>query len=200
MQIGGGLDDTNALEYLEAGASHVILTSWLFPEGRLSMERLERISSLVGRERLVVDLSCRKKGDGWHVAMNRWQTVTEVGLDEALLESLAAHCDEFLIHAADVEGRCEGMDWELVDFLARRSPLPTTYAGGARALSDLTRLASESGGRLDLSIGSALDIFGGNLVKYAECAAFNAKGTDVMGPNGNSPGPAGGSTGTDLFD
>jgi phosphoribosylformimino-5-aminoimidazole carboxamide ribotide isomerase len=183
LQVGGGLDDTNALPYLEAGASHVILTSWLFPGGSLSMERLGRISRLVGRERLVVDLSCRRVGDGWFVAMDRWQTVTEVRLDAALLESLAGYCDEFLIHAADVEGKCEGMDWELVHFLANSSPLPTTYAGGARDLSDLSRLEAESGGRLDLSIGSALDIFGGSLVRYADCAAFNRGRT----PSGRGP-------------
>jgi phosphoribosylformimino-5-aminoimidazole carboxamide ribotide isomerase len=190
LQIGGGLDDTNVLPYLDAGASHVILTSWLFPGGRLSMERLGRISDLVGRERLVVDLSCRRVGDSWHVAMNRWQTVTEVRLDAGLLAGLAAHCDEFLIHAADVEGRCEGMDWDLVAFLARHSPLPTTYAGGARDIADLSRLESESRGRLDLSIGSALDIFGGGLVRYADCAAFNRGRTaSGDGPRSN-PGPA----------
>jgi phosphoribosylformimino-5-aminoimidazole carboxamide ribotide isomerase len=105
--------------------------------------------------------------------MDRWQTVTEVKLDEALLEGLAGHCDEFLIHAADVEGKCEGMDWDLVGLLARISPLPTTYAGGSRDATDLSRLDRESHGRLDLSIGSALDIFGGTLVKYADCAAWN---------------------------
>jgi phosphoribosylformimino-5-aminoimidazole carboxamide ribotide isomerase len=107
--------------------------------------------------------------------MNRWQTVTEVRLDEALLEHLSGHCDEFLIHAADVEGRCEGMDWDLVDLLARISPLPTTYAGGSRDVGDLSRLEKASGGRLDLSIGSALDIFGGSLVRYADCAAWNLR-------------------------
>jgi phosphoribosylformimino-5-aminoimidazole carboxamide ribotide isomerase len=173
MQIGGGLDDSNALRWLEAGASHVIVTSWLFPGGALSMERLARLSSVAGKERLVIDLSCRRRGAGWNVATNRWQTVTEVRIDAALLESLARHCGEFLIHAADVEGRQQGMDWELVGLLGRISPIPTTYAGGARDLSDLERLDRESGGRLDLSIGSALDIFGGKLVRYADCAEWN---------------------------
>ncbi|HLP42534.1 MAG TPA: HisA/HisF-related TIM barrel protein, partial [Fibrobacteria bacterium] len=163
------------------GASHVILTSWLFPGGALSLERLASIAGKVGREHLVVDLSCRRVGEGWKVAMDRWQTITRVSLDEALLETLAEHCDEFLVHAADVEGKCEGLDWELVDFLARVSPLPTTYAGGARDISDLERLEKVSGGRLDLSIGSALDIFGGSLVRYADCAAFN---------HGRGPGPS----------
>jgi phosphoribosylformimino-5-aminoimidazole carboxamide ribotide isomerase len=173
LQIGGGLDDTNVIRWLEAGASHVIVTSWLFPGGLLSMERLARLSGLAGKERLVVDLSCRRRGDGWNVAVNRWQTVTDVRIDEALLASLSRHCAEFLIHAADVEGRQQGMDWELVELLGRVSPIPTTYAGGARDLSDLERLDRESRGRLDLSIGSALDIFGGQLVRYADCAAWN---------------------------
>lgn len=173
MQIGGGLDDTNILGWLEAGASHGIVTSWLFPGGQLSKDRLARLSRLVGKERLVVDLSCRRRGEGWNVAINRWQTVTEVRIDAGLLESLAEHCDEFLIHAADVEGRQQGMDWELVELLGRISPIPTTYAGGARDISDLERLHRESRGRLDLSIGSALDIFGGKLVRYADCAAWN---------------------------
>jgi phosphoribosylformimino-5-aminoimidazole carboxamide ribotide isomerase len=175
MQIGGGLDDTNALSWLAAGASHVIVTSWLFPQGRLSHERLARLAGLAGKERLVVDLSCRRRGDGWYVATNRWQTMTEVRIDEPLLAELSRHCAEFLIHAADVEGKQQGMDWDLVELLARISPLPTTYAGGARDLADLDRLERESQGRLDLSIGSALDIFGGKLVRYADCAAWNRR-------------------------
>lgn len=173
MQIGGGLDETNVIPWLDAGASHVIVTSWLFPEGRLSLERMARLSGLAGRERIVVDLSCRRRDDDWYVATNRWQTVTQVRIDKALLDSLSGHCAEFLIHAADVEGRQAGMDWELVDLLGRISPLPTTYAGGARDLGDLERLERESDGKLDLTVGSALDIFGGKLMRYADCAAWN---------------------------
>lgn len=178
LQIGGGLTGDNCLPYLDAGASHVILTSWLFPGGFLSLERLDGIVKKIGKERLVVDLSCRRRAgedgsDAWYVAMDRWQTVTPVRIDEALFATLAPRCDEFLIHAADVEGKCEGMDWELVDLLTRISPLATTYAGGSRDAADLAALEKRSGGRLDLSIGSALDIFGGTLVKYADCAAFN---------------------------
>jgi phosphoribosylformimino-5-aminoimidazole carboxamide ribotide isomerase len=179
LQIGGGLTGDNCLPYLDAGASHVIVTSWLFPGGVLSLERLDGLAGKIGKQRLVVDLSCRRRpgaageGDAWYVATDRWQTVTRVKLDEALFAILAARCDEFLIHAADVEGKCEGMDWELVDLLTRLSPLPTTYAGGSRDAADLAALEKRSGGRLDLSIGSALDIFGGALVKYADCAAFN---------------------------
>lgn len=187
MQVGGGLDDANIRPYLDAGASHVIVTSWLFPDAVLNMERLARISSLAGKERLVVDLSCRRRAptggkedgpageieDGWYVATNRWQTITSTRIEASLLERLAEHCDEFLIHAADVEGRQQGMDWELVALLAHISPIPTTYAGGAKDLSDLDRLHSAGSGRLDLSIGSALDIFGGKLVRYEDCAAWN---------------------------
>ncbi len=177
MQIGGGLNETNILPYLEAGASHVIITSWLFPKGMLDLQRLERISILAGRARLVIDLSCRKRGADWFVAMNRWQTVTDVRIEPQLLEHLAEYCDEFLIHAADVEGRCEGLDWDLVDLLSAHAMIPTTYAGGARDIQDLDRLAEQSRGRLDLSIGSALDLFGGNLVRYSDCVAFNQRQT-----------------------
>ena len=159
------------------------MTSWLFPDATLDMERLARISSLAGKKRLVIDLSCRRraaadgstgeKADGWYVATNRWQTVTGTRIEARLLERLAEYCDEFLIHAADVEGRQQGMDWDLVALLARISPIPTTYAGGAKDLSDLDRLHADGSGRLDLSIGSALDIFGGKLVRYADCAAWN---------------------------
>ena len=182
MQIGGGLDETNVIPWLDAGASHVIVTSWLFPDGKLSLDRLARISGLAGKDRLVIDLSCRRRGEGWCVATNRWQTVTDVHIDGPLLASLSKYCAEFLIHAADVEGKQQGMDWSLVKLLAKISPLPTTYAGGAKDLSDLDRLESESSGRLDLSIGSALDIFGGKLVRYADCAAWNRN------PGGKNPG------------
>lgn len=183
MQVGGGLDDSNIGPYLDAGASHVIVTSWLFPDATLNMERLVRISALAGKKRLVVDLSCRRREasggpadgneDGWYVATNRWQTVTGIRIDAQLLERLSLYCDEFLIHAADVEGKQQGMDWDLVALLARISPIPTTYAGGAKDLSDLDRLQKTGSGRLDLSIGSALDIFGGKLVRYDDCVAWN---------------------------
>ncbi|MEO7425783.1 MAG: phosphoribosylformimino-5-aminoimidazole carboxamide ribotide isomerase [Fibrobacteria bacterium] len=173
MQVGGGLDETNISSYLDAGASHVIVTSWLFPGGALNLDRLRRISALAGKDKLVVDLSCRRREDGWFVAINRWQTMTHVRIEPALLESVSAYCSEFLIHAADVEGRQQGVEWDLVDALADASPIPVTYAGGARDISDLGRMDERSRGRLDLSIGSALDIFGGKLIRYSECAEWN---------------------------
>jgi phosphoribosylformimino-5-aminoimidazole carboxamide ribotide isomerase len=177
LQVGGGVTAANAREWLDAGASHVIVTSWLFPDGDLSLARLREISGLIGPERLVIDLSCRrtKQGDreGWNVAINRWQTVTPVVLDDALFAALDPHCAEYLIHAADVEGLRQGLDWKLVARLAGITGKPITYAGGASSLADLERMKTGSAGRIDLTIGSALDIFGGTEVRLDDCVAFN---------------------------
>ena len=173
LQLGGGIGLGNAGEWLAAGASHVIVTSWLFVDGELSMERVAELSEHVGRERLVIDLSCRRQGDGWCVATDRWQTLTRTRIAPALFERLARYCGEFLVHAADVEGRCQGIDAELVPVLASGSPIPCTYAGGARHVDDLERVAELSDGRVDLTFGSALDLFGGDLVAYADCVAWN---------------------------
>ncbi|HEX5416062.1 MAG TPA: phosphoribosylformimino-5-aminoimidazole carboxamide ribotide isomerase [Chloroflexota bacterium] len=173
LQLGGGVDLENASGWLDAGASKVIVTSWLFPSGVFVPERLAELSRRVGRERLVVDLSCRRVGDGWWVAINRWQTLTALPIAEPVLADLARHCSEYLVHAADVEGLCQGIDEELVAALGRWSPIPCTYAGGANDLNDLARVAALSDGRIDLTFGSALDIFGGSLVKYEDCARWN---------------------------
>lgn len=175
LQIGGGINGENASSWLEAGASHVIVTSWLFDAaGRFLPERLEALTSAAGRERLVIDLSCRRDADGgWTVCMNRWQTRTSLRLTSAVLDDLSAHCAEFLIHAADVEGKCGGMDEDLLRLLGAWGRRPVTYAGGARNLNDLELAHSLSNGRVDVTIGSALDIFGGSGVKYADCVAWN---------------------------
>lgn len=174
MQLGGGITAENAATWLEAGASQVIVTSWLFNEqGHFLDERLAALVETVGRERLVLDLSCRADADGWVVAMNRWQTPTELRVDENTLSLLGETCAEFLVHAADVEGRCEGIDAKLVAFLGQHSPIPVTYAGGAYALGDLQTVQDLSNGRVDLTIGSALDIFGGSGVRYSDCVAWN---------------------------
>jgi len=181
LQVGGGIHPGNAIEYLDAGASHVIMTSWLFPGGLFSMERLQQISTLVGRERLVVDLSCRRRFDKlndrleWFVAINRWQTVTPVKLNAALFTALAPYCAEYLIHAADVEGLRQGVDWELVRHLSLVMEKPLTYAGGAASITDLERMQTESLGGIDLTIGSALDIFGGSEVRFQDCVEFNRR-------------------------
>lgn len=175
LQIGGGIDLGNACAYLEAGASHVIVTSWIFSDdGGLDTGRLEELSREVGSERLVIDLSCRATGHcGWVVAMNRWRTPTRVTIDAATLDFFAGYCAEFLIHAADVEGMCGGMDEELIGMLGAWGRIPVTYAGGASSIDDLARVQQLSGGRVDLTIGSALDIFGGTLVRYADCVQWN---------------------------
>jgi phosphoribosylformimino-5-aminoimidazole carboxamide ribotide isomerase len=173
LQLGGGIDVDNAEDWLAAGASKLIVTSWLFVDGELSMSHVETLSSQIGPERLVIDLSCRRVGDGWCVATDRWQTITGTAIEADVLGSLARHCSEFLVHAADVEGRCEGIDEALVAALGRWSPISCTYAGGANSIDDLMRVAELSDGRVDLTYGSALDIFGGDGVRYEDCVAWN---------------------------
>lgn len=177
LQVGGGIDEENAGEWLDAGATHVIVTSYLFDsEGHFQEAKLERLVREVGWMQLVIDLSCRRETDGnWVVAMNRWQNPTDLSLTHSTLDALSASCAEFLVHAADVEGRCEGIDEDLVAMLGEWGRKPITYAGGARSLGDLDRVNSLSRGRVDLTIGSALDIFGGSLVKYADCVQFNRR-------------------------
>lgn len=167
MQMGGGVTPANAGEYLAAGASHVIVTSYLFREGRLDMARLEEISAAAGRERLVIDLSCRQRDGAYWVVADRWQRFTQMPVTAEALRELAGHCAEFLVHGVDVEGHRLGVDAELVARLGAWSPLPVTYAGGARSIADLELVRAHGQGRVDLTIGSALDIFGGDL-PYAE--------------------------------
>lgn len=176
LQLGGGVQVENASFYLEAGASHVIVTSMLFDgEGRFQERLLERLVAEIGRDRIVLDLSCRRTETGWRVAMNRWQKLTDLEVTETTLGHLANHAAEFLIHAADVEGRCQGIDEDLVRRLGQWARLPATYAGGARSIEDLRLVERLSGGRVDLTIGSALDLFGGSGVRYADCVAWNAR-------------------------
>ena len=178
LQVGGGITADNAKEYIDAGASHVIVTSWIFPEGKLDMGRLERLVETVGKEHLVLDLSCKRTSapgetPRWNIATNRWQTLIDVEIREDTLAHLARYCDEFLVHAADVEGKQQGMDDDLIRFLSAHSPIPVTYAGGAKSLQDLQHVKEISGGKIDLTIGSALDLFGGKGVKYDDCVKFN---------------------------
>lgn len=173
LQLGGGVNADNASSWLDAGASHVIVTSWVFQGGRIDFERLARLQQTIGKERLVLDLSCRRRGDDYWVVTDRWQKFTDVRVSAETLEHLAGSCVEFLVHAVDVEGLCRGIDTELVEKLAAWSPLPTTYAGGASSLDDLERVTTLGQGRIHLTIGSALDIFGGHGVRYEDAVAFN---------------------------
>ncbi len=175
LHIGGGVNLDNAQRWLDAGASHVIVTSWVFRDGNLDWDRLNALVDAIGQKRLVLDLSCRRKGDQYWVVTDRWQKFTEMTITQHTLDRLSKRCDEFLIHAADVEGLCGGVDLELVEMLGKWSPIPTTYAGGARSLIDLEEVTRIGGGRIDLTIGSALDIFGGTTVRYADCVAFNRR-------------------------
>lgn len=173
LQIGGGITADNAEEWLKAGASHVIVTSYIFRDGRLCWERLREIERRVGKERLVLDLSCRKRDGRYWVVTDRWQRFTEEAIDRRTLERLGEHCAEFLVHAADVEGRCQGIEEELVRELGDWGMVPTTYAGGGRGLEDLERVERLGDGRVDLTLGSALDIFGGSGVRYSDVVAWN---------------------------
>jgi phosphoribosylformimino-5-aminoimidazole carboxamide ribotide isomerase len=172
LQIGGGINNENAAMFLEAGASSVIVTSFVFKDGRLDEENLQKMIQEVGTKKLVLDLSCRIKDNKYWIVTDRWQKYTDVELNKTALQELSNNCHEFLIHAVDVEGLCQGIDWRLVDIL-KDSPIPTTYAGGARSLADLKKITDLSQNTVDLTIGSALDIFGGSGISYKDAVDFN---------------------------
>jgi len=182
LQIGGGVNADNARAWLDAGASHVIVTSWVFYNGQFDRDRLRKLVEVVGKQRLVLDLSCRKSNNDYIVVTDRWQKFTDLTLSRETLQRLGDSCDEFLIHAVDVEGLCRGVDTDLIEKLAQWSTLPTTYAGGAKSLHDLEEVTRIGKGRIHLTIGSALDIFGGNGVKYAEAVAFNKARANSTSP------------------
>lgn len=172
MQIGGGISVESAGEWLDRGASHVIVTSYVFTDGRVDVRRLSELVKAVGRERIVLDLSCRKKNEDYYIVTDRWQKFTDVAISSELLETLASSCDEFLVHGADVEGKCGGVEIELVKILADWSPIPTTYAGGIRDLVDMQLIRDIGKNRIDATIGSGLDIFGGTTVAYDDVVLF----------------------------
>ena len=182
LQIGGGINADNARAWLDAGASHVIVTSWVFREGRLDVERLAQLVKKIGREKLVLDLSCRKRGENYLVVTDRWQKFTDMTVSRETLGQLSDQCAEFLIHAVDVEGLCRGIDSDLVRDLGAWTTIPTTYAGGASSLTDLKEVTRLGQGRVDLTIGSALDIFGGTGVRYADAVAFNQNSLPATKP------------------
>ncbi len=177
MQLGGGITAENAARWLDAGSSHVIVTSYVFRDGMIDRDRLAKLVKAVGRSRLVLDLSCRRRGEEYFIVTDRWQKFTSVAISPEVLSDLARSCDEFLIHAADVEGKCAGIEVELVEKLARWTPIATTYAGGIRDLTDLKLLDTAGRGRLDCTVGSALDIFGGKTLSYREAVHF-CRGTE----------------------
>ena len=177
-QIGGGGTADNAAEWIDAGASHVIVTSWLFRDGKFDEDRLTQLDLAVGHARLELGLRCRRRGDEYFVVTDRWQTFTELRVNADTLGSLAKRCDEFLIHGVDDEGLGQGIDETLVRLIARHLPIPATYAGGARSMDDLRQVTELGQGRVNLTIGSALDIFGGDGVHYEDAVAFNLEQAD----------------------
>ena len=178
LQIGGGINDENAKEWLDAGASHVIVTSYVFSDGKINFERLGKLVQVVGKERLVLDLSCRRKPteteiDGpYYVVTDRWQKYTDLPVNERTLQELAAYCDEFLVHGVDVEGKQCGILEDLVIMLGQHSPVAVTYAGGVRSIEDMELVLALGKGKVDLTIGSALDCFGGCL-SYDDVVAWH---------------------------
>lgn len=163
LQIGGGMNPENAWEFLNAGASHIIVTSYVFSGGKADIERLKEISAAAGRERLVIDLSCRRRGGEYYITTDRWQKFTDVRLDASTLDMFAEFCSEFLVHAVDVEGRAKGIEKPLAELLGSWDGIPVTYAGGIGSFTDLDVLKATGQGKLDFTVGSALDIFGGTL-------------------------------------
>ena len=177
LQVGGGIRPENARTYLDRGASHVIVTSYVFSGGEVQWQRLDALEKMVGKDRLVLDLSCRRTGDAYTIATDRWQNTSTIALSYELLARLAGHCDEFLVHAVDIEGKRQGIDDGLVTFLADASPITTTYAGGIRSIEDLEQVKTTGRGRVDATIGSALDIFGGELA-YSDVVAWHRRQHD----------------------
>lgn len=163
LQIGGGIHAGNAASFIKEGASHVIVTSYVFKDGRISFENLNRLVSAVGKEHLVLDLSCRFKEDGYYIVTDRWQKFTKEKVTTELLDRLAEYCDEFLVHAVDVEGKASGIEEELAGLLGRWNRIPVTYAGGVRNFEDLRKIRELGHGHLNVTIGSALDLFGGTM-------------------------------------
>ncbi len=177
LQIGGGINDENAAYFLEQGASHVIVTSFVFSDGRVNYQNLEKLLAAVGRERLVLDLSCRKRDNAYYIVTDRWQKFTEEKITLELLDKLSGFADEFLIHAVDVEGKASGIETELAAMLGEWGKIPVTYAGGVGSFEDLRRLKEVGKDRLHVTIGSALDLFGGTM-GYRKVLEF-VKGEEV---------------------
>ena len=172
LQAGGGITPDNALDFLRAGASHVIVTSYVFNDGCIQYDRLKKLTQLVGKQRLVLDVSCRKIDEGYCIMTDRWQKFTKEVVTLPLLEELSAYCDEFLVHAVDVEGKNGGIETGLVRMLSDYDGIRVTYAGGVHSWDDIELLKKLGKGKIDMTIGSALDLFGGTL-SYERLAAMH---------------------------
>lgn len=173
LQIGGGVTLDNAMDYINQGATHVIVTSFIFSNGLFKFENLKAISELVGKDKLVVDLSCRKKDDKYYVVTDRWEKFTEFELNQENIDLLINYCDEFLIHAVDVEGKCNGINEELVKLMSELVTIPCTYAGGIHSIEDIELIETIGSGKIDFTVGSAVDVFGGHLSYETLVKEFN---------------------------
>ena len=171
LQIGGGVCRENAEEYLNAGESHVIVTSYVFKDGKLSWENLAKMEQAAGKEHLVLDLSCRKKDNQYFIVTDRWQKFTDIEMNSQTLEMFSEYCDEFLIHAVDTEGKAKGIEPQIAKIMGEYCTIPSTYAGGISSFDDLDTLKELGRGKIDFTIGSALDIFGGN-ISFEKVAAY----------------------------
>lgn len=171
LQIGGGMNPYNAPEFLDMGASHVIVTSYVFKDGQVNFDNLKAMRDAVGKEHLVLDLSCRRKDGEYYIVTDRWQKFTDVRVNPETLDMFSDYCDEYLVHAVDVEGKASGIEDELAAMLGSWGRIPITYAGGVGSFSDLVKLKELGNNRLDVTVGSALDIFGGNMI-YQEVVSF----------------------------
>ena len=171
LQVGGGITADNAKQYIDAGASHIIVTSYIFHEGMLDLDRLTKLVEVVGKEHIVIDLSCRKKDGKWYVMTDKWTKFSNFEVNASSISMIEQYCDELLIHAVDVEGKRSGMQEELVTDLSNWTNIPTTYAGGVRSLEDLRKFEKLSDGKLHVTIGSALSIFGGDLL-YEDVVSY----------------------------
>ena len=171
LMAGGGIREDNAADFLEAGASHVIVTSYVFRDGQIYEENLRKLQRAAGKERLVLDLSCRKREGTYYIVTDRWQKFTDVQVNPVTLRQLAGECAEFLIHAVDVEGKARGVEEELLELLGQFTEIPVTYAGGVGNFADLEKVKTLGRGHVDVTIGSALDLFGGQMA-YREVLEF----------------------------
>ncbi|MCR5202742.1 MAG: phosphoribosylformimino-5-aminoimidazole carboxamide ribotide isomerase [Lachnospiraceae bacterium] len=182
MQVGGGINDSNALEFLEMGASHVIVTSYVFKDGRIDYDNLKKISSVTGKDRLVLDLSCKRVGDDYYIVTDRWQKLTNEKLSHELINNLYKYCDEFLIHAVDVEGKNNGIEKDVIEIIRNEvennKNIHFTYAGGIRSMEDVEFIVNKGKGLIGFTIGSALDIFGGS-INYKKVLDF-LKNYDII--------------------
>lgn len=171
LQIGGGINDQNAPEFLNRGAEKVIVTSFVFKNGDVNFDNLKRLVKAIGKDRLTIDLSCRRKNGKYYVVTDRWQKFTDIEVDEKCFELFSDYCSEFLIHAVDAEGKSHGIEEKLAAFMGDFCDIPSTYAGGISSFDDLEMLSKLGKNKIDFTIGSALDIFGGN-ISFVEAAAF----------------------------